>query len=106
MGRHVKHFWWLLPELNIPYATLLDLDLGRAGGGFGRVKTAIENLIETGVSKAELLKTDMGTLTETEFAAMHTWEDAGDHGSLRGWIDSLQKHEVFSWNRLTSILPC
>ena len=94
-GRHVKHFWRLLSQLNIPYATLLDLDFGRAGGGFGRVKTAIENLIETGVSKAVLLKTDMGALPDAEFAAMHTWEDADDRGSLRGWIDSLKKHDVF-----------
>ena len=40
-GRHVQHFWRLLSHLEIPYATLLDLDLGRDGGGFGRVKTAI-----------------------------------------------------------------
>ena len=37
----------------------------------------------------------MRTLTEAEFAAMHTWEDSDDHGSLRDWIDSLKKHEVF-----------
>ena len=37
-GRHVQHFWRLLSHLGIPYATLLDLDLGRAGGGFGRVE--------------------------------------------------------------------
>jgi putative ATP-dependent endonuclease of OLD family len=44
-GRHVQHFWRLLNGLGIPYATLLDLDLGRKGGGYGRVKTAIEQLI-------------------------------------------------------------
>ena len=47
-GRHVQHFWRLLKQLGIPYATLLDLDLGRKGGGFGRIKTAIEKLIERG----------------------------------------------------------
>ena len=40
-GRHVHHFWRLLSDLGIPYATLLDLDLGREGGGFGRIETAI-----------------------------------------------------------------
>lgn len=94
-GRHVQHFWRLLSQLDIPYATLLDLDLGRAGGGFGRIKTAIANLIEAGASKAELLKTDKGVLTDAEFAAMHTWQDAEDRKILRGWIDSLKKHSVF-----------
>ena len=29
-GRHVNHFWRLLNELQIPHATLLDLDAGRS----------------------------------------------------------------------------
>ncbi len=44
-GRHVQYFWKLLTHLGIPHATLLDLDLGRDGGGFGRVKIGIETLI-------------------------------------------------------------
>lgn len=39
-GRHVNHFWRLLSSLQIPYVTLLDLDFGRFGGGWGRVKVA------------------------------------------------------------------
>jgi putative ATP-dependent endonuclease of the OLD family len=38
-GRHVNHLWRLLTDLDIPYATLLDLDWGRDGGGWGRIKT-------------------------------------------------------------------
>ncbi len=91
-GRHVQHFWRLLSQLDIPYATLLDLDLGRAGGGFGRIKTAIEKLIELGAPKAELLQTDKGVLTDADFAAMHTWQDPE---ILRGWIDFLKKYGVF-----------
>lgn len=94
-GRHVQHFWRLLSQLDIPFATLLDLDLGRAGAGFGRIKTAIENLIEAGAPKAELLKTDKGVLTDSEFAAMHTWQDAEDRKILRGWIDRLKRYGVF-----------
>ena len=94
-GRHVQHFWRLLSQLDIPYATLLDLDLGRAGAGFGRIKTAIENLIDAGVPKAELLKTDKGVLTDAEFADMHTWQDAENRKILRGWIDCLKKYGVF-----------
>ena len=43
-GRHVNHFWRLLHGLGIPYFTLLDLDLGRFGGGWGRIKYAAQQL--------------------------------------------------------------
>ncbi|UVM47698.1 AAA family ATPase [Pseudomonas sp. B21-015] len=36
-GRHVNHFWRLLSEIGTPYITLLDLDVGRHQGGWGRV---------------------------------------------------------------------
>lgn len=36
-GRHVNHFWRLLTGLGIPYITLLDLDLARHQGGWGRI---------------------------------------------------------------------
>ncbi len=94
-GRHVQHFWRLLKHLGIPHATLLDLDLGREGGGFGRVKTVIEKLIEFGAPKATLLKTNKGTLSDTKFATMHRWGDAEDHKTLIAWIDSLKPHGVY-----------
>ena len=37
-GRHVNHFWRLLSQLEIPHITLLDLDVARFGGGWGRIK--------------------------------------------------------------------
>lgn len=37
-GRHVNHFWRLLSALEIPYFTLLDLDVARYQGGWGRIK--------------------------------------------------------------------
>lgn len=43
-GRHVNHFWRLLTALNIPFATLLDLDLARYQGGWGRVKYVNDQL--------------------------------------------------------------
>lgn len=94
-GRHVQHFWRLLKHLGIPHATLLDLDLGREGGGFGRVKTAIEKLIEFGVSKEALLKIEGGVLSEASFASMHTWQDPEDRKVLKGWIDCLKPHGVY-----------
>lgn len=61
-GRHVHHFWRLLNGVQIPHATLLDLDLGRSGGGFGRVKIAIEQLLALGVDRTTLLKLEGGTI--------------------------------------------
>lgn len=43
-GRHVTHFWKLLNDLQIPHATLLDLDLGRRHGGAETVRTVVEAL--------------------------------------------------------------
>jgi putative ATP-dependent endonuclease of OLD family len=43
-GKHVNHFWRLLDGLGIPYVTVLDLDLARHGGGWGRIKTALSYL--------------------------------------------------------------
>lgn len=43
-GRHVNHFWHLLNGLDIPFITVLDLDLARYGGGWGRVKYVNDQL--------------------------------------------------------------
>lgn len=94
-GRHVQHFWRLLTQLEIPHATLLDLDLGRAGGWFGRIKTTIGNLIDVGFPKADLLKLDKGVLADADFAKMHTWQDAEDRKVLRSWINRLKEYGVF-----------
>jgi putative ATP-dependent endonuclease of the OLD family len=92
-GRHVQHFWRLLTGLDIPYATLLDLDLGRDGGGFGRVKTSIDNLLEIGVPENDLLGLTDGSLLPREgLAEMHTWDDLEQ---LDGWVKSLEDHAVF-----------
>ena len=44
-GRHVNHLWKLLAGLDIPYATLLDLDYGREGGAWIRIKSIVEQLL-------------------------------------------------------------
>ncbi|ENE0866572.1 AAA family ATPase [Klebsiella variicola] len=43
-GRHVNHFWRLLSALQIPYLTLLDLDVARYGAGWGRIKYVNDQL--------------------------------------------------------------
>jgi putative ATP-dependent endonuclease of OLD family len=95
-GRHVQHFWGLLSHLDIPYATLLDLDIGREGGGFGRVKTVIERLIATGAPKADLLKLDDDSqLPNADLAGMHTWQKPEDVDNLINWVNSLKPYNVF-----------
>jgi putative ATP-dependent endonuclease of OLD family len=59
-GRHVNHLWRLLSDLAIPFATLLDLDDGRPGGGWGRIKTAYRQLVASGQ------KSIKGTVEEWE----------------------------------------
>ena len=45
-GRHVNHFWRLLAALQIPYLTLLDLDVARYQAGWGRIKYVNDQLAE------------------------------------------------------------
>lgn len=96
-GRHVQHFWRLLKQLQIPYATLLDLDLGRNGGGFGRLKTAIQRLLEAGVPKEDLLRLANNTLlSDEQLDRMHTWHDPTHIENYAGsWIERLRRHNVF-----------
>lgn len=54
-GRHTKHFWRLLSSLRIPHATLLDFDLGRDGGGVGRLRDVFRGLIDIGIDPFESL---------------------------------------------------
>lgn len=93
-GRHVEHFWRLLRGLGIPFATLLDLDLGREGGGHGRVKNAIQHLLNSGASESPLLDVNDGErLTKKELAGMHNWKRA--EVKLNPWLKCLQKYNVF-----------
>ncbi|MEI2429050.1 AAA family ATPase [Lysobacter yananisis] len=57
-GRHVNHLWRLLTDLDIPHATLLDLDWGRAGGGWGRIKNACQQLVDTGIRSQDIFESD------------------------------------------------
>jgi hypothetical protein len=59
-GRHVNHLWRLLGDLAIPYATLLDLDWGRDGGGWGRIKTSCEQLLAVGRTSTEVFGAELG----------------------------------------------
>lgn len=47
-GRFVAHFWRLLNDLEIPHATLLDLDLGRRHGGANTIRSCLGSLADIG----------------------------------------------------------
>lgn len=88
-GRHVNHFWRLLHGLGIPHVTLLDLDLARYQGGWGRIKYVARQLLEYGdVAKAGF--------TGAQVNSIPKWDD--DQGVMvddGGWIARLEQHAVF-----------
>ncbi|MCQ8865983.1 ATP-dependent nuclease [Vibrio splendidus] len=94
-GRHVNHFWRLLSDLNIPYATLLDLDWGRHGGGKGRVKNAIKNLIEFGTKPIQIFTHPSGKNGYEDSLKYLDSTDLDQYDVLSAWVKSLQNHKVF-----------
>jgi putative ATP-dependent endonuclease of OLD family len=88
-GRHVNHFWRMLHDLGIPHVTLLDLDLARHGGGWGRVSYAANQLLRYG---------DVANVgfKEADAEAIPKWDD--EQGLMledNGWIARLEEHAVF-----------
>lgn len=77
-GRHVNHFWKLLNNLSIPHITLLDLDLGRSGGGWGRIKYSLEQLKKY---KPEL------NISARIISDIPSWNDASEHPLVKTFID-------------------
>ncbi len=88
-GRHVNHFWRLLNSLGIPHATLLDLDLARHQGGWGRIKYAAKQI--------RLYKdAAVPNITADEVNAIPSWNgEAGFMLDDLGWIARLEQKGVF-----------
>ncbi|MGA3537748.1 AAA family ATPase [Micromonosporaceae bacterium DT194] len=92
-GRHVNHFWRLLNELQIPHATLLDLDSGRYHGGWGRVSNAMK----------QINRVRPGTYTKLQVSKIPKWDAQEDFPELvdpsckngHGAIASLEQQGVF-----------
>lgn len=96
-GRHVNHFWRLLRSLQVPFITLLDFDIDRNGGGFGRLKYAIEQLAE--------FKGGGSTYIHKDIARhMPSWDDTRNpieftikskDGATVNIVDELEKCNVY-----------
>ncbi len=88
-GRHVNHFWRLLHGLGIPHVTLLDLDLARYQGGWGRIAYAAKQLL----AYRDVAKVG---LNEVQVKSIPKWDD--EQGLMlgdAGWFARLEEHGVF-----------
>ncbi|TYL51685.1 AAA family ATPase [Nocardioides sp. BGMRC 2183] len=84
-GRHTNHFWKLLRQLDIPHATLLDLDYGRDGGGEGRIKNVCDQLEDLGIDP---------------YAGIAGYDSAPDlkdlnRSQIKVWLKHLEQWDVF-----------
>lgn len=87
-GRHTNHFWRLLNQLDIPHATLLDLDWGRAGGGGGRIRDACTRLLAIGIDPFD------GSTDIASFASIADIDDL-DQAQLVAWVRHLEKWSIY-----------
>ncbi|HZI98482.1 MAG TPA: AAA family ATPase [Actinomycetales bacterium] len=87
-GRHTNHFWRLLTQLDIPYATLLDLDWGRAGGGEGRIRDACNRLLQVGIDPFDGSK-GIEDFTSTDNI------DGLDNDQIVAWLNHLEKWDIY-----------
>ncbi|WP_429195190.1 ATP-dependent nuclease [Aeromonas veronii] len=94
-GRHVNHLWRLLSELEIPYATLLDLDWGRDGGGWGRIKTACTQLLENGVAPQALFGQYLDPNGAEANLARFDGLPAENMAGMQEWTNWLRRFDVF-----------
>jgi putative ATP-dependent endonuclease of the OLD family len=94
-GRHVNHFWRLLRGIDIPYVTLLDLDLARYQGGWGRIRYAVTQLLAFPPAGS--------TLTQANLDGIPVWNAPAQSfpGELGPqWINYLEGQGVFFSNPL------
>lgn len=95
-GRHVNYFWKLLHTLRIPHITLLDFDNERYGGGWGRIKYVIQQLLERGIKRSDLVKLQSGRiLNDEEIAGISSWKICDIRSELLPWINHLEKFNIF-----------
>lgn len=94
-GRHVNHLWRLLTDLDIPYSTLLDLDVGRDGGGWGRIKAACAQLLEAGVMPQELFGQHLDPAGPEANLVAFDGLAADNNALMNEWTNWLRRFHVF-----------
>lgn len=75
-GRHVNHFWRLLSALETPYVTLLELDVARHQGGWGRV-TNVNNQLAKFAPEKKLPAWNIAKWNDDLPVRTHHWFEEG-----------------------------
>ncbi|WEW95648.1 AAA family ATPase [Pseudomonas nitroreducens] len=94
-GRHVNHLWRLLGSLEVPYSTLLDLDWGRSGGGFGRIRTTCEQLLDIGYTPQALFGANPRAGTPEVVLQEIADTNPAEIAFLREWTQWLESFNVY-----------
>lgn len=99
-GRYVAHFWRLLNDLDIPHATLLDLDLGRNTGGAARIRNICEALAEINKFMNQTAAfTLIGSITNEQYTAMTDADfqliNGGADRAGDQWVSALEEYGVY-----------
>lgn len=85
-GRFVAHFWRLLNDLDIPHATLLDLDLGRRHGGAHAMRSCLQNLADIGNNFGSINGASAAQLTDQQLYI---------EGLQGQWLQAFRREGVF-----------
>lgn len=93
-GRFVTHFWRLLESLQVPYATLLDLDLGRQHGGARAIAGIVDELAAVGRSLDGTWEAFIGDI---DLDKVDDIDDATvlDDGHDNAWLSALRQLDVY-----------
>mgnify|MGYP000200343702 CR=1 FL=1 len=83
-GRHCTHFWKLLSDLQIPFVTLLDLDIGRRHGGANIIRDVVDKLAQIGV-----------TLNDINLNTIDTLKDSDLWNEDNYWLRTLEEKGIF-----------
>ena len=93
-GRFVRHFWRLLEGLRIPYATLLDLDLGRRHGGVTNIEGIVAELRRVDRDLSDNRYVVDGSISLDEADQIDDAELLAS-GQDHPWIKALRQENVF-----------
>lgn len=93
-GRYCLHFWRLLSDLDIPFATLLDFDIGRQHGGAATIRSVAEKLAEIGVDLANTQAAIDGDIDPDNVDELSD-EDIWQEYDQNIWVQVLEHEGVF-----------